>query len=266
MREKRYLLCLDELSEEGDDGVLHRAVLEKIDGERRRKALDIKVPAARTASMGAGLLLRKILAEYVAEESEVLPPGESVLLPGKQVLSPGESGFLPGKPECFSVSELLAVSGAPVEPVYGYGRDGKPYFEDYPFHFNLSHSGGYVLCAVSDVEIGADIQQMRPVDELRLAERFFHKSECRELELCSEKAQRNRLFFRMWVRKEACGKLDGRGLPQMIGRDVWNPATDGKEPLEWEEYDIPEGYCTAVCRHRYSYQFNFFDSKQGMEI
>ena len=38
---------------------------------------------------------------------------------------------------------------------------GKPYFEDTDIHFNISHSGCYVIAAVSDEDIGIDIQKIK---------------------------------------------------------------------------------------------------------
>ena len=40
---------------------------------------------------------------------------------------------------------------------------GKPFFHRFPqCRFNLSHSGPYALCALSDGEVGADIEVVRP--------------------------------------------------------------------------------------------------------
>jgi len=82
---------------------------------------------------------------------------------------------------------------------------GKPFVEDLPIHFSISHSGKFVFCAVSDLPIGADIEIIRPVD-FNIAKRF-----CTEDELNYIQSDPNR-FFELWTAKEACAKLDGRGL------------------------------------------------------
>ena len=67
------------------------------------------------------------------------------------------------------------VSGSDLR--YGFSEHGKPYLtapEAVPF--NLSHSGDYVMCAVSDEEIGSDIEQVRTIDP-EIARRFFHPAE-----------------------------------------------------------------------------------------
>ena len=43
---------------------------------------------------------------------------------------------------------------------------GKPYFPDFPeVHFNLSHTTGAVLVALSGEPVGVDIEHIRPVSE-----------------------------------------------------------------------------------------------------
>ena len=43
---------------------------------------------------------------------------------------------------------------------------GKPWFPEFPeVHFNLSHTGGAVLAALSDRPVGVDIERIRPVSQ-----------------------------------------------------------------------------------------------------
>ena len=52
---------------------------------------------------------------------------------------------------------------------------GKPYAKGMAVHFNVSHSGDLVLCAVSDSSIGADIERIRPVSD-RLMQRVWKEA------------------------------------------------------------------------------------------
>ena len=89
-----------------------------------------------------------------------------------------------------------------------YTEYKRPYIEAGP-HFSISHSGEYVICALSsDVVIGIDIEKIRPV---RLSD---FKSV-----LCSEEQQaifqsknRARLFCTIWTKKEAAIKAEGKGF------------------------------------------------------
>ena len=222
MQDKRYLLNLEQLLTGEDREALFKEALGKVDAERRQKALYIKKIKVQAASLGAGLLLQKALADST-------------------------EGSSCKKIQLFSVRELLArIDGPVIEPDYGYGRNGKPYFKNYPLQFNLSHSGSYVFCGVSHQEIGVDIQEIRDVKEVSLAKRFFSERESMALEFCENDEERSQLFFRMWTRKEAYGKLTGQGLAGIMKKDLW--ADDSKEEkLIWNEYDIPSGYRIAVC-------------------
>ena len=52
------------------------------------------------------------------------------------------------------------------------GERGKPWFPSCPQnHFNLSHSGSFALCALSDQPVGVDIQEMRAAWRPSLVER-----------------------------------------------------------------------------------------------
>lgn len=74
--------------------------------------------------------------------------------------------------------------------------------------FNISHSGKWTVIALSDSEVGVDVQQIRPVD-LRVAARFFTDSERELIENCGDG---EKLFYRIWTIKEAYLKASGEGL------------------------------------------------------
>ena len=77
-------------------------------------------------------------------------------------------------------------------------------------YFNLSHSGDYIVCAVSDQEVGIDIQQMGK-GRLSLAERYFHPNEVVQLKQATTEEQ-GLLFYRYWAAKESFLKYIGTGL------------------------------------------------------
>lgn len=82
-----------------------------------------------------------------------------------------------------------------------------------PLHFNLSHSQGLALYAVSrSFEVGIDIEHIQPrLESLHLAEQFLpleDVSRLRRLLL----PQRADAFFQAWTRMEARQKASGKGL------------------------------------------------------
>jgi 4'-phosphopantetheinyl transferase len=90
-----------------------------------------------------------------------------------------------------------------------YDNYNRPFFNHF-FDVNISHSGLYVVCALTDCKrVGIDIEKQVVVDTEILRpyltppeQQMFNKAE-------SNKAD---LFFRLWTRKEAVVKADGRGL------------------------------------------------------
>lgn len=90
---------------------------------------------------------------------------------------------------------------------------GKPALPDHPIQFNLSHSGGFALVAVTHAcKVGIDVECIRPeMDFESIARRFFSQSEFLEL-MAVPPDLRQSAFFDCWTRKEAYIKAHGLGL------------------------------------------------------
>lgn len=93
------------------------------------------------------------------------------------------------------------------------GEHGKPQLNTHGVsaYFNISHSGDYILCAISDREVGIDIEQ-RGEPRLNVAKRFFHPQEIISLEKTTDKKRQQELFFNYWSVKESYLKYTGSGL------------------------------------------------------
>lgn len=107
---------------------------------------------------------------------------------------------------------------------------GKPYLVDYPqIHFNLSHSGEMVACAIGTIEVGVDIQQLVPVKE-KVATRFFTEKENERLKQCTTAKEYEKQFFQYWCRKESYLKLTGEGLggiaKHFLPHEIWEKQLD----------------------------------------
>lgn len=90
-----------------------------------------------------------------------------------------------------------------------YGPHGKPYLADYSdVHFNISHSGQYVACAVCDRPVGIDIQEMAAYHP-EVTTSVCNLKEMAQLNASKEPAKE---FVRMWTKKEAFVKLTGDGI------------------------------------------------------
>ncbi|MCQ2435351.1 MAG: 4'-phosphopantetheinyl transferase superfamily protein [Clostridia bacterium] len=88
---------------------------------------------------------------------------------------------------------------------------GKPYVVGRPdVHFNISHSGKVVVCAVSDTECGVDVEDLSVShDIMGVATRFMSVLEYDAM-MMSENP--NRAFCRLWTLRESYVKMRGRGF------------------------------------------------------
>lgn len=79
---------------------------------------------------------------------------------------------------------------------------------------SLSHSAGHALWAASSLheQIGVDLERIRIIDELALAELIAHEDEKRLLRSLQGQ-DRTRFFFRLWTLKEALVKAVGADFP-----------------------------------------------------
>ncbi len=106
---------------------------------------------------------------------------------------------------------------APEQLQFTYSAYGKPALAEATggttLRFNLSHSAGLALCAVThNREIGVDIEGMRTISELRqISKQFFSANESAVLLALPEHIQPE-AFLTCWTRKEAYIKAKGEGL------------------------------------------------------
>lgn len=253
MAVKIYLLSVEELNSGGSADELGRQAFGRMDSYRRQKAEHLKRGSARNLSIGAGLLLQ-LAAQEIAGRGGIAQRANRRCA-DEQGNEPEEDGWQRRESiaeEPRQVSQVLACLKKTVEIAYCQGPRGKPDFREIrdssgvPWHFNLSHSGELVVCAASDVEVGVDIQQMRPLKNLRVAERFFSEKELEVISQAGDSGRQEEAFYRLWVRKEAYGKLTGEGIAAVIGRDLQGL----EQEVFWEEYAAAAAYQIALCRYR----------------
>lgn len=106
--------------------------------------------------------------------------------------------------------------------------NGKPYIEKCPIHFNISHCENTLACAFSEMEIGIDIERIRPIP-LSVLKRFFSEKEQKyvlghtpnekdfEMNNSEEILER---FYRIYTLKEAICKKSGIGIKGLKDADA----------------------------------------------
>ncbi len=149
-------------------------------------------------------------------------------------LSPDERAradrMRPGPRERFVVArgQLRRILGAylgvaPSSIAFRSGRNGKPFVEAGP-RFNLSHSGGLGVCAVSpEAEVGVDVEIVHTVPEAeQIAAQWLGPAAAAEVERAGP--DRDAVFLRHGTRREAYLKLLGVGITEAAGPAVADPA------------------------------------------
>ena len=106
---------------------------------------------------------------------------------------------------------------------------GKPYFENSPYHFSISHTSRHAFCVLATVPVGIDAEELdRPV-RLSLAKRVFSPQEQQRF---AQAADPHRAFLSLWVLKEAAVKLTGEGLHGIPNATDFSP--EDPRVREWE--------------------------------
>ena len=149
------------------DPALYRRTLSLLPPQRRESADRMKIESGKRLSAGAGLLLMTALADRMTA----------------------------------SFRELGSLR-------FTLGENGKPYLTDYPqVHFNLSHSGNRVMCIVSSLECGCDVEMVEYRQKnIDMVIRCLAESEQRLAAVSAVS------FYRIWTLKESILKLSGKGI------------------------------------------------------
>jgi 4'-phosphopantetheinyl transferase len=118
-------------------------------------------------------------------------------------------------------------------------ENGKPYFDGRSdIDFNISHSCGFVVCALSVGEgrVGVDVEREKsaiPIErQAKIAERFFSENEKKAL-------ADGESFVTLWTKREAYLKMTGDGFARGIGEEI-------PENVSFATF-IADGYLICLC-------------------
>lgn len=206
-----YVLHLHPAQEETRQSFLQEAS-ECVDPVRRNKTERLKGTGAKAASLGAGMLLQKIAMDLTEgiENTDILFLEEDELLAVLQ-------------------ARMLREQTPPFSFSYEYGEQGKPQIVNFPKKFNLSHSGDYVVCGVSDGEVGVDIQNGSPSKIVRQS--VFRKGRV-ETAAGDGRRETDRAVLPLVEQKRSLRQIYRTGDRQRRGRRFFRRAQmEGKEDL-----------------------------------
>lgn len=142
-----------------------------------------------------------------------------------------------------------------VNPIFKIEKYGKAYISNYEnIYFNLSHCNNLVACAISDREVGVDVELIDPTIDLNIAKDYFFNSEHENIMKSSTPSDE---FFKYWVLKESYMKYTGLGF--QLNLDDFEIAIDDEITLKNDENNLKftlfnlNNYKMAICGH---YQAN----------
>lgn len=169
------------------------------------------------------------------------------------------------KPEdrrrCLAAEALLRYALGSADYAVEKNQYGKPRIagrED--FHFNLSHTGNWVVIAFGDAEVGIDIEQIsRDAGKERLARRFFTENE-QAYVFWDAETQAER-FFEIWTAKESYLKYLGTGLSKAL--DSFDVLT--MEDPACRRIPFADGYCLSLCTRDDTYSLSYLTGEQLLQ-
>ena len=123
---------------------------------------------------------------------------------------------------------------------------GKPYLLNSKIYFNISHSGDYVIAAISDKPIGVDVEIKKELKYIELSHLVLNEQEIKKINQIDNPSE---FFFKMWTKKESYIKCIGKGLaiPLTSINDV--------KPYHIKYFKI-DHHQFAVCSKYKLYKFN----------
>lgn len=107
------------------------------------------------------------------------------------------------------LARLYAEQTGQSLPTIVHNPWGKPYFENSPWYFSISHTKNHVFCVLAQENVAIDAEELQRKFSPKLPNRVLSDMELAQYTASKDK---NRTFLTFWVLKEAAGKLDGRGL------------------------------------------------------
>jgi 4'-phosphopantetheinyl transferase len=148
------------------------------------------------------------------------------------------------------LAEGLVQCGYPSEHLQNLVRDtaGRP-FLGLRIDFNISHSGGYAVCALCTAgRVGIDIEEIRPIDISDFKAHMTHD----QWEEMMRSENRLEKFFTLWTQKEAVIKADGRGIALPLDKiAIAGEMAFLADDIWWvNEVKIADGYCCHLATSR----------------
>ncbi|MCM3703247.1 4'-phosphopantetheinyl transferase superfamily protein [Paenibacillus macerans] len=133
---------------------------------------------------------------------------------------------------------------------------GKPYIDpSLGIHFNITHSGEWVVAAFGEKNVGIDIEEIKPIN-FEIAKKCFSPREFADLTTLTDIDEKRSYFYDLWTLKESYIKTIGRGLSIPLNsfsifmnsdKEIF---IDGAEDtVFFKQYSLDCSYKLSVCSY-----------------
>ncbi|WP_159067849.1 4'-phosphopantetheinyl transferase family protein [Paenibacillus ihuae] len=137
---------------------------------------------------------------------------------------------------------------------------GKPYTDpSFGVHFNIAHSGDWVVSVFGETNVGIDIEEIKPIN-FEIAKKYFSSREITDLTNLIDIDKKLFYFYDLWTLKESYIKAIGRGLfiPLNSFSIFMNSSKeifiDGAEnTVFFKQYNLDCSYKLSVCSYLYEF-------------
>ncbi len=145
------------------------------------------------------------------------------------------------------------IGQPPAELSFVPGTNKKPLLAAAPtLHYNVSHSGNWVLIVIAPVEVGIDVEKIN--SDFPFQEVLAHSFSPLEQAYIKSQQSSQAAFYQLWTRKEAFVKATAQGIeadfsavPALDGSHHWL-AAHPSPTTEWtvSSFAPATGYAAAV--------------------
>lgn len=159
--------------------------------------------------------------------------------------------------DCLARIEICRATGLSNNQLeFSTNAYGKPVLVNNPhIHFNISHAGNYITCAIASKPVGIDVEVVKHID-LKVAERFFTSCE-RSYITNGNQIQR---FFEVWTKKESQIKWEGKGLHKPLDSFSVFDFNEQKPLFYHKIFQNDEAICHACSEHQAPPHVEFIDT------
>jgi 4'-phosphopantetheinyl transferase len=126
-----------------------------------------------------------------------------------------------------------------------YSAFKRPFVEG-ALDFNISHSGAYTMCAISEEKrVGVDIEEIKAIPITDFKDQFSEK----EIQAMLDSADVYKSFYKLWTQKEAFLKAIGTGLYLPLHKVFIEENAIFFENIQWylTSLEVDDNYAAHVC-------------------